>query len=248
MAHANPIQIQKYLKGVDYPASKAALIENARNLGADESVCASLEQLPDEDFQTPAEVSQAFKGPSEDHAEAAQEDKPASAEAAKPSAEEAGGARRAAASGGKSEAAPGSNEFLMQVMQDSLAEIELCMLALRKSATPEIRKFALSMIDEHSMLGQQMEQLAAKKKLDMKVQLSEQHTGIIEKMSKVSPRDFDKRFMQQNLADHENDLKVFKHYAAEEKDRDIKALAESGEKMYTKHLKMVKDLEKKMQG
>ena len=35
--------------------------------GAHESVCASLEQLPDEDFQTPADVSQAFKGPSEDN-------------------------------------------------------------------------------------------------------------------------------------------------------------------------------------
>lgn len=26
MAHVNPVQIQKYLKGVDYPASKAALL------------------------------------------------------------------------------------------------------------------------------------------------------------------------------------------------------------------------------
>ncbi len=66
MAHANPIQIQKYLKGIDYPASKADLIENAKKLGADENICASLEQLPDEEFQTPADVSQAFSGPSED--------------------------------------------------------------------------------------------------------------------------------------------------------------------------------------
>lgn len=66
MAHANPIQIQKYLKGVDYPTNKQALLKNAKKLGADESICASLEQLPDEDFQTPAEVSQAFKGPSQD--------------------------------------------------------------------------------------------------------------------------------------------------------------------------------------
>jgi hypothetical protein len=69
MAHANPIQIQKYLKGVDYPADKATLIQTAKDQGADESVCASLEQLPDEEFQTPADVSEAFKGPSQDHAE-----------------------------------------------------------------------------------------------------------------------------------------------------------------------------------
>ena len=69
MAHANPIQIQKYLKGVDYPANKRALLEAARKQGADESVCASLEQLPDKEFQTPADVSEEFKGRSQDHAE-----------------------------------------------------------------------------------------------------------------------------------------------------------------------------------
>lgn len=67
MAHVNPIQIQKFLKGVDYPATKAALIENAKNMGADENVCSSLEQLPGEDFQTPADVSQAFGRLSDKH-------------------------------------------------------------------------------------------------------------------------------------------------------------------------------------
>jgi hypothetical protein len=60
MVHVNPIQVQTYLKGVDYPASKQTLIDKAKSMGADENICASLEQLPDEDFQTPADVSQAF--------------------------------------------------------------------------------------------------------------------------------------------------------------------------------------------
>ena len=66
MAHANPIQIQKYLKGVDYPASKQELIKAAAQNGADENVRASLEDLPDAQFQTPADVSEAFKGRSSD--------------------------------------------------------------------------------------------------------------------------------------------------------------------------------------
>lgn len=70
MEHANPIQIQKYLKGVDYPANKKQLIDNARKLGADDNICASLEQLPDEQFQTPADVSEAFSGPSSDDVQA----------------------------------------------------------------------------------------------------------------------------------------------------------------------------------
>ncbi|HEX7633871.1 MAG TPA: DUF2795 domain-containing protein [Noviherbaspirillum sp.] len=60
MANVNPIQLQKFLKGVDYPATKAVLIENAKKLGADQDVCESLEQLPDEEFDAPINVSQAL--------------------------------------------------------------------------------------------------------------------------------------------------------------------------------------------
>jgi hypothetical protein len=60
MSQVNPIQLQKYLKGVDYPASREALLTNARKMGADESVFSSLKQLPDDDFETPADVSEAL--------------------------------------------------------------------------------------------------------------------------------------------------------------------------------------------
>ena len=67
MAHSSPIQIQKYLKGVDYPASKQDLIRNARKNALTIASAPHLSKLPYEDFQTPADVSQAFKGPSEDN-------------------------------------------------------------------------------------------------------------------------------------------------------------------------------------
>ena len=57
MAKVNPIQMQKYLKGMDYPAKKKDLIEHAKKAGADENICSTLEQLPDEEFETPAAVS-----------------------------------------------------------------------------------------------------------------------------------------------------------------------------------------------
>ncbi|MBE9166999.1 DUF2795 domain-containing protein [Pleurocapsales cyanobacterium LEGE 06147] len=60
MAVVNPVQVQKFLKGVDYPASKQDLIEHAKQQGADENVCSTLEQLPDEEFETPAAVSKAI--------------------------------------------------------------------------------------------------------------------------------------------------------------------------------------------
>ncbi|MBD2774045.1 DUF2795 domain-containing protein [Iningainema tapete] len=59
MTKINPIQLQKHLKGVDYPASKEDLISHAKEQGADENAISVLEQLPDQDFESPTDVSQA---------------------------------------------------------------------------------------------------------------------------------------------------------------------------------------------
>ena len=60
MAVVNPVQVQKFLKGVDYPASKQDLLSHAQQQGADESVRATLEQLPDKTYETPVDVSEAI--------------------------------------------------------------------------------------------------------------------------------------------------------------------------------------------
>lgn len=53
----NPIQIQKYLSGVDYPAQKKDLLRNARESGADTAVVDALDALPDRTYDAPTDVS-----------------------------------------------------------------------------------------------------------------------------------------------------------------------------------------------
>lgn len=60
MASVNPIQLEKYLKGVDYPASKNDLIKRAEQNGADQRVLETLKQLPDRSFEGPAGISKAI--------------------------------------------------------------------------------------------------------------------------------------------------------------------------------------------
>jgi predicted outer membrane protein len=226
MAHANPIQIQKYLKGVDYPASREQLIENAKRLGADENICASLEQLPDEHFQTPADVSEAFKGPSSDDVGA-------------------GGATKTAAKTAP-EAAPGTEQFLVQVMEDSLAEMELCMLALDNAGSEEVKAFAQTMIDEHGKLGQQIEKMAQQMRLAFPKKVRAEHASLIKRMGKLKGDQFDQKFIEENLRYHENDLKVFEHYAAQKDEVEVSKLAAAGARLFGRHLKMVKELAQKL--
>lgn len=60
MARANPIQVQEYLSGMDYPADKEEIIDHARDQGADEDVMQTLQQLPEQDYRTAADVSRAI--------------------------------------------------------------------------------------------------------------------------------------------------------------------------------------------
>ena len=55
----NPIALQKALKGVDYPATRGALVSAARDSGADDAIVDALEGIPEKRYEDPAQVSEA---------------------------------------------------------------------------------------------------------------------------------------------------------------------------------------------
>lgn len=60
MPGINPIELQKYLKDVRYPVSKADLVRRAEEHGATKDIREALEHLNVDEFKTPMEVSQAI--------------------------------------------------------------------------------------------------------------------------------------------------------------------------------------------
>lgn len=60
MIAASPSEVQQFLGGVDYPAHVDDLVNAARSNGADGTVVDTLQALPDDDFQTAADVSEAL--------------------------------------------------------------------------------------------------------------------------------------------------------------------------------------------
>lgn len=62
MATPNPIQVQKFLGGIDYPASKEDIVRTAKDAGADENVLNALEGIPDREYDGPTAVSEAVAG------------------------------------------------------------------------------------------------------------------------------------------------------------------------------------------
>ncbi len=58
----SPITVQKYLKGVDYPADRDDLLTVAEGNDAPEEVMEALEELDETTFEGPDEVVEALEG------------------------------------------------------------------------------------------------------------------------------------------------------------------------------------------
>ncbi|MEV7971382.1 DUF2795 domain-containing protein [Sphaerisporangium sp. NPDC088356] len=62
MTQVDFIHVQKYLSGVDYPATREQLLEHAKRQGADKQAMEALQRLPDKQYDGPNAVSKALAG------------------------------------------------------------------------------------------------------------------------------------------------------------------------------------------
>ena len=60
MAQMNPIEVQKHLKGMHYPATKEDVVERARENGADDGLIQALESVDWNEFRGPDDVMEAL--------------------------------------------------------------------------------------------------------------------------------------------------------------------------------------------
>ncbi|MGW6332631.1 DUF2795 domain-containing protein [Nocardia rhamnosiphila] len=60
MSQISPVQVQKYLSGIDYPSDRDDLVATAKKNGADADVLEALRGLPDRTFDGPDAVSKAI--------------------------------------------------------------------------------------------------------------------------------------------------------------------------------------------
>ncbi len=60
MVRVSPAQVEKFIKGIKFPASKQQLIEQAEGNNANDDVLNILENVPDKQFNSPVDISKAI--------------------------------------------------------------------------------------------------------------------------------------------------------------------------------------------
>ncbi|MDO8583820.1 MAG: DUF2795 domain-containing protein [bacterium] len=62
MAKVSAGEVQKYLKGVEYPARKEDLVNKAQEEGAPKEVIDEINRMPGNEFNSPADLMKGYGG------------------------------------------------------------------------------------------------------------------------------------------------------------------------------------------
>ncbi|AHZ67136.1 hypothetical protein OU5_0057 [Pseudomonas mandelii JR-1] len=141
-----------------------------------------------------------------------------------------------------------SNDFVDNAAAGGIAEIETSRLALEKSSSADIKKFANMMITDHSKANDELAALA--KKNDIEVP---DETTLVkqakEKILEMRDESFDAAYANNQVKAHEDTIKLFEKQANTVTDdkvkgaTDLKGFAQKMLPALEKHLEMAKELQ-----
>lgn len=135
-------------------------------------------------------------------------------------------------------------DFFDDASQGSLLEVKLGQLAAKNAASDEVKKYGQRMVEDHTRLNQQLNQLAAGKKgMTVPQVLDKKHQDVVDKLSQYAGAKFDREYMSRMVSDHEDDVKAFEKQAKDGKDTELKQLAAGALPLLHDHLSQAKDIE-----
>ncbi|CAH0133474.1 hypothetical protein SRABI70_00107 [Pseudomonas sp. Bi70] len=137
-----------------------------------------------------------------------------------------------------------ANDFAEEASAKGIAEIETSKLALEKGSHAEVKKFAQTMIDDHTRANDELKALAKQKNLEV--------SNDAELMSKAKAmilqvrdgENFDKAYANNQVVAHEQAIELYQKAAAAD-DTEVSAWAKKTLPKLEHHLQMAKELQSK---
>lgn len=135
--------------------------------------------------------------------------------------------------------------FMKQAAENGHAEVETSKMALTKASSPEVKKFAQQMIDDHTKTNEELMALAKTKGVELPSGPSLVQKGKAKAVLDTAEGEkFDQRYVASMGVDaHEDTLKLFRKAAKDAKDPELKAWAAKTVPALEHHLQMAKALD-----
>ena len=140
-------------------------------------------------------------------------------------------------------------KFMMMAAKGGMAEVEMGRLALQKSSNDSVKQYAQKMIDDHTMAGDELKQLASTKGVMLPMQPDAKQMAMMAKMQNLSGAEFDMMYVKEmGVKAHQDMEKLFMKESMSGKDMDAKAWAAKILPTVRMHLQMARDMMTSMKG
>ncbi|HEY0741198.1 MAG TPA: DUF4142 domain-containing protein [Chryseosolibacter sp.] len=121
---------------------------------------------------------------------------------------------------------------VVEIADGGLYEVQLATMALTKAKSPEVKKFAQMMVDDHTKANNELKAWASKKGVTLPDVMSEEKQKEYYDLERdEEANEFDAEYMEEMVEDHKKDINKFEDIAEDASDAELKAWA--GEKLST---------------
>ena len=136
--------------------------------------------------------------------------------------------------------------FVSNASQSDMYEIQAAKIAQARSKNPAVKAFAKMMVADHTALMDAMKPLVAAAGQAPADKLDDRRQGFLDHLNAATDADFDKTYIDQQVAGHEEALTLMNGYASDGSDAGLKAGAAKAVPKVQAHLDHAKALQAKL--
>jgi putative membrane protein len=141
------------------------------------------------------------------------------------------------------------SEFAVDAADGGLYEVQIGTLALTKATSPEVKKFAQMMVDDHTKANNELKALAGNKGIALPDVISEKcQKKYYDVDQKTKGEEFDKEYIDRMVKDHKDDIDKFEKEADKGNDPELKAWASGKLAALRHHLEEAERINDQLKG
>ncbi|GFO54176.1 membrane protein [Geomonas sp. Red276] len=130
--------------------------------------------------------------------------------------------------------------FIKDAASGGDMEAELGKMAQANGSAQEVKDFGKRMETDHTKAGAELKALAAQNNLQLPAQMERKDKAMVDKLSKYTGAEFDKKYMHAMVKDHKKDVAKFKAASKKAKDPALKQWIDKTLPTLEEHLELAK--------
>ena len=138
-------------------------------------------------------------------------------------------------------------EFAAKAIESGMAEVKMGNLADRKATSPEVKRFGIQMVQDHTRANNLLIRITQKQKWTTPTEMDVEHQQAYSKLATVMSDEFDQGYMAQMVKDHEMAVAIFQNASTKITDPELKSFVTTTLPSLKMHLGMARDLQKKIE-